>query len=74
MGTRWLSIAPTLEEILEKAKKQGVYVKIENCLITKDEVMSRCDYLTLWHQVYLHQKDYGKTWAFTREELENEIK
>ena len=70
-------------EILQKAKKQlGIYVK--NCFgeITSNEIASidlYCDRIVYYIQYqpeihHMHQefKDYGKTWALTREELEDD--
>ena len=52
------------------AEKQGyVWIKTENGFITTDEL---CDYLrikTSLYDIWLLQEDYGKTWAFTKEEL-----
>lgn len=71
MGTRWLSIQPSQEDLWDKAIKMGyVWIKTEDGFITKDELSAWCQIRTQWYAVYLHQKDYGKTWAFTREELE----
>lgn len=57
---------------LFKALKNGIYCKIEN----KIEHIS-APYLT-WHckKIYIcdicNLNDYGKTWALTKEDLENE--
>lgn len=48
-----------------------VWIKTESGFITKDELAKWCQIRTEWYAVYLRQKDYGKTWAFTKEELEN---
>mgnify|MGYP003288625183 CR=1 FL=1 len=75
MGTRWLSIAPTDEEVWDKAEKQGyVFIKTKDGFIDTDFVSPYRGILTNWYHVVLRREDYGKTWAFTREELENEIK
>lgn len=72
---RILSIAPGQEEPWDKAEKQGyVWIKTENGFVTKDELNSYNRLYTVWYQVWLHQRDYGKTWAFTEEELTNESK
>ena len=64
---------------LFKALKQGgVYVKYGNkvdwVLMMKNfEILGDGNEITLLSQVKLNPKDYGKTWALTKEELENEI-
>lgn len=61
-----MSIAPGQEELWDKAEKQGyVWIKTENGFVTKDELNSYNRLYTVWYQVWLHQRDYGKTWAFT---------
>ena len=63
--------------ILFKALKQGgVYVKEGNkvdwCLMMKGfEIVGNGNEISLWSQVKLEPKDYGKTWSLTKEELEN---
>ena len=70
-----MSIAPGQEELWDKAEKQGyVWIKTENGFVTKDELNSYNRLYTVWYQVWLHQRDYGKTWAFTEGELTNESK
>lgn len=64
---------------LFKALKQGgVYVKYGNkvdwCLMMKNfEIFGDGNEILLMSQIKLNPKDYGKTWALTKEELENEI-
>ena len=52
------------------AEKQGyVWIKTKNRFIATDEL---CDYLRIKTRLYdilLLQEDYGKTWAFTKDEL-----
>ena len=68
---RILSIAPGQEELWNKAQKQGyVWIKTENDFVTKDDLNTYNELSTVWYNVWLSQKDYGKTWAFTKEELE----
>ena len=63
---------------LFKALKQGgVYVKYDNkvdwVLMMKNfEILGDGNEITLLSQIKLNPKDYGKTWALTKEELENE--
>ena len=72
MATKWLSIQPSQEDLWNKAIEMGyVWIKTESDFITKDELAKWCQIRTEWYAVYLRQKDYGKTWAFTKEELEN---
>lgn len=72
---RILSIAPGKEELWDKAEKQGyVWIKTENGFITKDDINSYNRLSTVWYNILISQKDYGKTWAFTKEELINESK
>ena len=67
---RILSIAPGQEELWNKARKQGyVWIKTKNGFITKDNINSYYELATVWYHIWLSQKDYGKTWAFTKEEL-----
>jgi hypothetical protein len=60
---------------LFKALKQGgVYVKEGNkvdwCLMMKGfEITGDGNEISLWSQVKLEPKDYGKTWSLTKEEL-----
>ena len=79
MATRWLSIQPSQEDLWDKAKEMGyVWIKTEEGFITKDELAPWIDIRTFVYKIYLHQETYGKTWAFTEEELmeekENESK
>ena len=66
-----LSMTPTWEETYQKIKEQGyVWIKTENGFITKDDVPNTFGLHTIWYRILLVQKDYGKTFALTREELE----
>lgn len=68
---RILSLAPGQEELWAMAGKQGyVWIRTKNGFITTDELDSYSRIKTEIYQVWLSQKDYGKTWAFTKEELE----
>lgn len=68
---RILSLAPGQEELWAMAGKQGyVWIRTENGFITTDELDSYSRIKTGIYQVWLSQKDYSKTWAFTKEELE----
>lgn len=68
-----LSIAPTWWETLQKVQKQGyVWIKTESGFITKDDIPNSFKLDTTWYRVSVTQKDYGKTWALTKEELEND--
>lgn len=71
MGTRWLSIQPSQQDLWDKAIKMGyVWIKTEEGFITKDELCPWLDIKTFLYKICLKQETYGKTWAFTREELE----
>lgn len=73
MATRWLSMQPSQQELWDKANEMGyVWVKLENGFITKDEMCPWVDIRTFLYKVVLKQETYGKTWAFTREELMEE--
>ena len=66
-----LSMAPTWEETYQKIEEQGyVWIKTENGFITKDNVPNCYGFRTMWYRISLVQKDYGKTFALTKEELE----
>lgn len=66
-----LSIAPTWWETLQKIYNQGyVWIKTESGFITKDEVGNQLKLHTLWYHIDITQKDYGKKFALTKEELE----
>ena len=68
-----LSIAPSWSETYQKIINQGyVWIKTENGFITKDDVPNTFSLYTIWYRILLVQKDYGKTFALTREESENE--
>lgn len=68
---RILSMAPGQEELWDKAEKQCyVWIKTEDGFITKDNLDNYMRIRTSLFRVYLSQKDYGITWAFTKEELE----
>ena len=63
---------------LFKALKQGgVYVKEGNkvdwgLMMKGFEIVGNGNEISLWSQVKLEPKDYGKIWALTKEELEND--
>ena len=67
---RIISISLGEEDLWDIAEKQGyVWIKTKNGFITTDEL---CDYLrikTSLYDIWILQEDYGKTWAFTKEEL-----
>ncbi len=66
-----LSMALTWQETYQKIEKQGyVWIKTEDGFITKDDLPHRFTLRTLWYNVALVQKDYGKTFALTKEELQ----
>ena len=66
-----LSMTPTWWETYQKIEKQGyVWIKTENGFITKDDVPKYFSTRTLWFGISLTQKDYGKTFALTKEELQ----
>lgn len=70
---RILSMAPGQEELWGKAEKQGyVWIKTEDGFITKDDLNPYIRISTFLFNINLSQEDYGKTWAFTKEELKNE--
>ena len=67
---RILSMAPGQEDLWEMAGKQGyVWIKTKNGFVTKDELDSYSRIKTEIYEVWLSQKDYGRTWAFTEGEL-----
>ena len=52
------------------AGKQGyVWIRTENGFVAKDELDSYSRIKTEIYEVWLSQKDYGRTWALTKEEL-----
>ena len=66
-----LSTAPTWLEIYQKILNQGyAWIKTENGFITKDDVPNYYGLRTMWYRISLIQKDYGKTFALMKEELE----
>ena len=66
-----LSTAPTWQETYQKIKEQGyVWIRTENGFITKDDAPNYYSLRTMWYRISLVQKDYGKTFALTKEELE----
>ena len=69
---RILSIAPGREELWDMAEKQGyVWIKTENGFVTTDELDNYARIKTGIYGVWLSQKDYGKTWALTENELKH---
>ena len=70
---RILSMAPGKEELWSMAEKQGyVFIKTENGFITTDELDDYIRIKTMIYDIWLSQRDYGKTWALTKEELRDE--
>ena len=58
-------------QIYRMIKKQGyVWVKLKYGSITKDELFKYFIRRTVYFKVSLKRKDYGKTFALTKEELE----
>ena len=58
-------------QIYKRIKKQGyVWVKLKYGSITKDELFKYFIRRTVYFNVALKRKDYGKTFALTKEELE----
>ena len=67
---RIASISPGQEDLWDMAEKQGyVWIKTESGFVTTDELDSCSRIKTRIYEVWLSQKDYGKTWAFTKGEL-----
>ena len=67
---RILSISLGQEELWDMAEKQGyVWIKTKNGFVTKDELDSYSRIKTEIYEVWLSQKDYGRTWALTEGEL-----
>ena len=65
-----LSMAPSWSETMQKIEKQGyVWIKTESGFITRDDIPSYFSLHTVWYNISLTQKDYGKTFALTKEEL-----
>ena len=58
-------------QIYKRIKRQGyVWIKLkDNCIIT-DEVFKHFRRKTVFFDISLKRKDYGKTFALTKEELE----
>lgn len=68
---RILSMAPGQEDLWDMAERQGyVWIKTESGFITTDELDSYSRIKTEIYNVWLSQENYGKTWAFTKEELD----
>lgn len=66
-----LSMAPSWEETYRKIEKQGyVWIKTEGGFITKDDIPDYFFLRTVWYKISLTQKDYGRTFALTKEELQ----
>lgn len=71
---RIISVSPGQEDLWDRAEKQGyVWIKTENGFITTDELSTYNRIKTGIYEVWLSQEDYGKTWAFTKDELMKEI-
>lgn len=70
MGTKIFGLQPSQEDLWDKASGQGyVYIKSESGYITRDEVRER-EIKSFWYGIILSQRNYGKTWALTKEELQ----
>lgn len=70
---RILSIAPGKEELWGMAEEQGyVWIKTESGFVTTDELGDYIRIKTRIYDIWMSQKDYGKTWALTKEELRDE--
>lgn len=70
---RILSTNPGQEELWDMAQRQGyVWIKTKNGFVTKDELDSYNRIKTEIYEVWLSQKDYGRTWALKEGELNNE--
>lgn len=73
--SRYLSMAPTWFETTEKIRKQGyVYIKTKKAndeYYIHKEPVSHSIWLSVlcYPEVIVRQRDYGKTFALTREEL-----
>lgn len=68
---RILSMALGLEDLWDRVEEQGyVWVKTKSGFITTDELDSYSRIKTEIYNVWLSQENYGKTWAFTKEELD----
>ena len=58
-------------QIYKKIKSQGyVWVKLKDDTIIPDEVFKYFRRRTAYFKIALKRKDYGKTFALTKEELE----
>ena len=65
-----LSMAPSWQDTYQKIKAQGyVWIKTEDGFITKDDLPPYFSAQTFLYNIALTQKDYGKTFALTKEEL-----
>ena len=59
-------------EKYQKIKEQGyVWIKTGDGEIVKDNLPKFVSTRTLWYDIALTEKDYGKTFALTKEELES---
>lgn len=67
---RIVSVSPGQEDLWDMAEKQGyAWIKAEGGFVTPDELDSYGRIKTGIYEVWLSQKDCGKTWAFTKGEL-----
>lgn len=67
------SLQLSQSDLWEKAAQQKyVWIKTEDNFITKDNLSVYTNIKTSLYDIYLSQKDYGKTWAFTKDELMKE--
>lgn len=63
-------MAPSWQDTYQKIKAQGyVWIKTEDGFITKDDLPPCFSARTFLYKIALTQKDYGKTFALTKEEL-----
>lgn len=71
--SRYLSIQRSQQDLWDEAERNGkVYVKTENGHIVEDSLTPYISIRTFIYNISLTQETYGKNWALTREELENE--
>ena len=66
-------MSPGKEELWGMAEKQGyVWIKTGSGFVTTDELGDYIRIKTRIYDIWLSQKDYGKTWALTKEELRDD--
>lgn len=67
------SLQLSQSDLWKKAEEQNyVWIKTSDGFITKDNLSVYTNIKTSLYDIYLSQKDYGKTWAFTKNELMKE--